>query len=176
MAIASSVQSPKSLNLIQIATFFIYLVSLASSASLRPSHYHEPTTWTGHSPRNPYGQDQLSTWRKFSNRIIQKILGYPDSVKSLASTSSSRVGDGQPTPRLRTRYSEDLVLRFNYSTADEVWALRDACDVLFLDVWQLGESLVDVRLSKDTVKLPALLIEPRKADMLLGLTSLGLVT
>lgn len=162
-------------RLIKVALLIICLSSLVSCASFHRSHPLAPTTWTDDSSGSTYGQTQLSTWRRFSNRVIQKVLGYPDSVKSLASTSSSRVGDGQPTRRLRTRYSEDIVLRFNYSTADEIWSLREACDVLFLDVWHFGESFVDVRLSKDSVRQRCPSVRVEIVNIVLGLAALGLI-
>ncbi|KAF2229020.1 hypothetical protein EV356DRAFT_456609 [Viridothelium virens] len=151
MAIRSAVATSLTLRLLFIALLSICLASLVSGATSQSYRRLEPKSGIAKVSEEHYPHHQLSSWRRLSNRIIQKVLGYPESVKSLASSSVSRGGDGQPTHRLRTRYSEDIVLRFNCSTADEAWALSEACEILFLDVWEFGESFVDVRLSKDTV-------------------------
>ena len=149
MAVGSSAARQLSSGVSRIFLLFVCLASLVSSTSSGSSLHLEPNRWTD---EDSHGQGRLSIWRKASNRIIQKILSYPDSVKSLASTSPLRVGDGQPTRRLRTRYSDDIVIRFNYSTVDELGALAEVCDVLFLDVWEKTDNFFDIRLSKDTVR------------------------
>lgn len=46
-----------------------------------------------------------------------------------------------------------MVLRFTISTADEAASFLEACDTLFLDIWESTDSWVDVRLSEDVVSL-----------------------
>ncbi|KAL8870744.1 MAG: hypothetical protein Q9174_003281 [Haloplaca sp. 1 TL-2023] len=60
-----------------------------------------------------------------------------------------------PPSTLLARYGGDVVLRFSVKTEEEVAALADAVNVLFLDVWESNADWVDIRLSKDVV--PSLL-------------------
>lgn len=53
----------------------------------------------------------------------------------------------------RSRYAEDIVLRFNLSTQAEGMALVEASQVLFLDVWSSTREHVDIRLSERDVSL-----------------------
>ncbi|KAH7152983.1 hypothetical protein EDB81DRAFT_440047 [Dactylonectria macrodidyma] len=62
--------------------------------------------------------------------------------------------------QLRAQYANQLVLRFNVSTAEEEGALADAIARLFLDVWAFTDEYVDVRLHADEVA-PLLSLLPR---------------
>ncbi|KAK7402423.1 putative metallocarboxypeptidase ecm14 [Neonectria punicea] len=62
--------------------------------------------------------------------------------------------------QLRAQYANQLVLRFNVTTADEEGALADAIARLFLDVWAFTAEFVDVRLHTDEVA-PLLSLLPR---------------
>lgn len=62
--------------------------------------------------------------------------------------------------QLRAQYANQLVLRFNVSTADEEGALADAVARLFLDVWAFTDEFVDIRLHADEVA-PLLSLLPR---------------
>ncbi|KAI9706788.1 MAG: putative metallocarboxypeptidase ecm14 [Bogoriella megaspora] len=136
-----------------------HLVSTATGATLHtppqlnPNHQSLRTLELQHVARSNSG-----SWRGSVNQVIQKIIGYPDSERSKATTSGT-TKDGQSTNRLHTKYGDDVVLRFEYSTAEEAIALAEACDTLFLDVWAFAKSFVDVRLSRDTV-LPLLGLLP----------------
>lgn len=50
-----------------------------------------------------------------------------------------------------SQYRDDVVLRFNLSSAAESIALGEAVNTLFLDVWQHTGSWVDLRIAKATV-------------------------
>ncbi|KAJ6444190.1 zinc carboxypeptidase domain-containing protein [Purpureocillium lavendulum] len=52
---------------------------------------------------------------------------------------------------VRSKYTDELVLRFNVSTTDEEAALSDAAARLFLDVWAFTGDYVDIRLHADEV-------------------------
>ncbi|KAH0558533.1 putative metallocarboxypeptidase ecm14 [Trichoglossum hirsutum] len=56
-----------------------------------------------------------------------------------------------PPSSRRARYDEDIVLRFNVTSADEAEALAEATAVLFLDIWGSNDGWVDIRLAKDMV-------------------------
>ncbi|XP_044721933.1 zinc carboxypeptidase domain-containing protein [Hirsutella rhossiliensis] len=49
------------------------------------------------------------------------------------------------------KYANELVLRFNISTADEETTLSEAAARLFLDVWAFTDDFVDIRLHADEV-------------------------
>ncbi len=53
---------------------------------------------------------------------------------------------------LRTRYGGDVVLRFRVKTAEEVKALAEAADTLYLDIWEFADDWVDIRMAKDVVE------------------------
>ncbi|KAK2612917.1 putative metallocarboxypeptidase ecm14 [Conoideocrella luteorostrata] len=53
--------------------------------------------------------------------------------------------------RLRARYANELVLRFNVTTPQDEAALAAAAARLFLDVWAFTDDFVDIRLHHDEV-------------------------
>ena len=149
MAIRSSFASLTSLTLIRTALLFVCLALLIPNATTRSTPRHlKPDGCIRPSPDPTHAQGWLHTWGKI---IKSKI--WADSYHSESILHRLEDGNGQPTQRLRTRYSNDLVLRFKYSTVEELSALTEACDVLFLDVWEIGDSFVDIRLAKETVSL-----------------------
>ncbi|PGH13372.1 hypothetical protein AJ79_03651 [Helicocarpus griseus UAMH5409] len=103
----------------------------------------------------PQAQAPLGLWTKLRNSVIETVWGVPPQQRS------GRVGNKNQSPilsapaSLRTRYGEDVVLRFTIQTADEVKALVEASNTLFLDVWSSTDEWVDIRLAKDVV--PSLL-------------------
>ncbi|OCL07807.1 hypothetical protein AOQ84DRAFT_389275 [Glonium stellatum] len=95
-------------------------------------------------------------WRRLSDAIIRRIWGLPERQKSLGTPSGEApIAGGVPSGKLLARYGEDIVMRFNISSADEASALAEASDILFLDVWEFNENWVDIRIAKDVV--PSLL-------------------
>lgn len=63
-----------------------------------------------------------------------------------------------------SRYVNELVLRFNVSTAVEEAALAEAASRLFLDVWAFTDQFVDIRLHADEVT-PLLSLLPRSLHL-----------
>lgn len=49
--------------------------------------------------------------------------------------------------------NEDIVLRFNVSTVEEVRAIADAAQEYYLDIWAFNDNWVDIRLSQDFVRI-----------------------
>lgn len=88
-------------------------------------------------------------WRRLSDSIIRKIWGLPDTQKSLGDYGRDASASGN------SPYGEDVVLRFKVRTAEEVAALAEAVEVLFLDIWEHTEDWADIRVAKDVV--PSLL-------------------
>ena len=109
---------------------------LSASTTGRTCNHH-------HTPR---------PWRRLSDAIIRRIWGLPEKQKSLgADDDDTDPAGGAPERKLLARYGEDMVLRFNISTAEEASALAEASDILFLDVWEFNEDWVDIRIAKDVV-------------------------
>ncbi len=48
------------------------------------------------------------------------------------------------------------MLRFTVTTEDEVKALAEATNILFLDIWEFNDDWVDIRIAKDVVCVPVL--------------------
>jgi extracellular matrix protein 14 len=85
------------------------------------------------------------TWLRDS--VIERIWGIDKEKQSL----------NKPGPRPEkswSRYGSDIVLRIEVNNADEVEALADAVNILFLDVWDSNENYVDIRLAKEVVSRP----------------------
>lgn len=70
---------------------------------------------------------QPATWRRFTNSIISKIWSVPTGSQStLYDHNRSTPGPAQSRAgRLAARYGQDIVLRFNVTTASEARALAE---------------------------------------------------
>jgi extracellular matrix protein 14 len=90
---------------------------------------------------------QPAPWRRLTNNLISRIWR-PEAEKTLPSRSFT---PGSRSGRLAARYGQDIVLRFNISTAAEAVAIAEASEDLYLDVWEFNEGWVDIRLAKDVV-------------------------
>jgi extracellular matrix protein 14 len=136
--------------------FVLCAVLLAAQVTAVPAgtgitHPHSP-------PLGPFGpvrfasqtQTQIAssrgpfTWLRDS--VIERIWGIDKEKQSL----------NKPGPRPRpekswSRYGSDIVLRIEVHNAEEVEALADAVNILFLDVWDSNENYVDIRLAKEVV-------------------------
>lgn len=66
--------------------------------------------------------------------------------------------------QLRAQYANQLVVRFNVTTAAEETALSEAAARLFLDVWAFTQDYVDIRLHADEVK-PLLSLLPKSLHL-----------
>ncbi|EED21911.1 zinc carboxypeptidase, putative [Talaromyces stipitatus ATCC 10500] len=86
------------------------------------------------------------TWLR--DTVIERIWG-------IDKKHSNKVGS-QPRPEKSwSRYGSDIVLRMEVHSTEEVEALADAVNILFLDVWDSNENYVDIRMAKEVV--PSLL-------------------
>lgn len=84
-------------------------------------------------------------WRVFSDKIIEKIWG-------LEEAATKRTQWKEPQINTKSRYDEDLLLRFNISTAEEAASLAAVAESMFLDVWEFNKNWVDIRIAKNTVR------------------------
>lgn len=98
---------------------------------------------------------QQAPWRRFTNSVVQKILGLSQGSSIVNSKSSYTSPSLGASSRSSARYGRDVVLRFNVSTPEEAQSLAVASEELYLDVWEFNEDWVDLRLAKDVV--PSLL-------------------
>jgi extracellular matrix protein 14 len=63
---------------------------------------------------------------------------------------SSRTQPDKTLPsNLRARYGGDVVLRFTISSREELQAISEAADILYLDIWESTDQWVDIRIAKD---------------------------
>lgn len=96
--------------------------------------------------------EQTPPWRRLTNRIFSSIwrpLGpQNDHESNLDPFREARSAHSNPSA---ARYGQDIVLRFNITTAEEANALAEASDDLYLDVWEFNDNWVDIRLAKDVV-------------------------
>lgn len=81
------------------------------------------------------------TWLRDST--IELVFGRP--------SSKSQNKASTPYGGLQHNYGNEIVVRFNVTSAEEEGALSEAADRLFLDVWAFTTEYVDIRLHKDDV-------------------------
>ncbi|KAI9824512.1 MAG: hypothetical protein M1819_000867 [Sarea resinae] len=130
------------LGLIVTASPAIAVPSLGNGR-LRPSHPQQQASLENPPrPSRPWPS-------RVRDHIIEKIWTLPEKQGSRASNRETTAA--APPTRLLSRYSEDVVLRFNISTAAEAKSLAEAVNVLLLDVWEFNDQWLDIRLRKDVV-------------------------
>ena len=94
-----------------------------------------------------YSSPVLSNpFRTLRDAIIERIWSVPAKSKPKHCQSQSSVPSNY-----RARYGNDVVLRFKAKTEDEVKALAEAVGTLYLDVWEVAEEWIDIRIAKDVV-------------------------
>ncbi|KAL1957209.1 hypothetical protein VTO42DRAFT_6243 [Malbranchea cinnamomea] len=108
-------------------------------------------------PRVPlYGdQSPLRLWPRLRDTIIEALWGRPKHSHNPPSVERPSGAISPAPPSLQARYGEDVVLRFSIKDSSEIEALKEASNILFLDVWASTDEWVDIRLAKDVV--PSLL-------------------
>nr|AJD23176.1 zinc carboxypeptidase [Onygena corvina] len=144
------------------------LLSLASSASLVsaiPQHDHQAYKFRPASHSVTADTDSAvdiqqsihrtpSTWTRLRDSIVESVWGPPQRGRGCEIGTKNQAASRAPAT-LQARYGEDVVLRFTIKTQDQMKALIDASNVLFLDVWGTHDEWVDIRLSRDVI--PSLL-------------------
>ncbi|KKZ64021.1 hypothetical protein EMCG_01682 [[Emmonsia] crescens] len=116
-----------------------------------PTHPAEPVALFS----QPQAQAPLGLWTKLRNSVIERLWGVPPQQRGHRGGNKHQYPLFSAPASLRARYGDDVVLRFRLQTADEVKALVEASNILFLDVWSSTDEWVDIRLAKDVV--PSLL-------------------
>lgn len=135
-----------------VLNLLLFCPWLIAAAPPSAHSHHLPKAHTdGHSP--------ASSWRQFADAVIHRIWGLPVKQKPLSAIKSHRpsLTGGSPSRKLLARYGEDIVIRFNVTSAEEATALAEATETLFLDVWEFNDDWVDIRIAKDVVREQLLL-------------------
>ncbi|ODH14454.1 hypothetical protein ACO22_06578 [Paracoccidioides brasiliensis] len=100
-------------------------------------------------------QAPLGLWTRLRNTVIERLWRVPPQLCKNRPGHKGKFPLFSAPASLRARYGDDVVLRFTIRNAEEVKALAEASNILFLDVWASTDEWVDIRLSKDVV--PSLL-------------------
>jgi extracellular matrix protein 14 len=111
---------------------------LAPTATAVPSHPQPPPP-SQHPSHRP-------AWRSVTDAIVRNIWSPP---------VHSRPEPAAVNSLKHHKHSDDVVVRFNISNAQDATSLADAADTLFLDLWEFTDDWVDIRLQKDLI--PSLL-------------------
>ena len=98
-------------------------------------------------------QDDRRPWVRFRDRLIRLIWNIPIQDQSRPTNFKPSWETFNPPSSLKARYGGDVVLRFQIQSREESIALSEAIYVLMLDVWEFTADWVDIRLSKDMVRL-----------------------
>ncbi len=92
-------------------------------------------------------------WSRLRESVVSFIWNVPSEQLLKTANAQASISTSNPPSSLLARYGGDLVLRFEIKSAAEATALAEAINVLFLDVWEFTSQWVDIRLSKDVVRL-----------------------
>ncbi|KMU85371.1 carboxypeptidase A1 [Coccidioides immitis H538.4] len=96
------------------------------------------------------GRSPPRLWTRLRDSIIESIWRVPSRQHN-----PSRIPSSLSIPRapssIRARYGDDVVLRFTIRSQNDVQALIEASNILFLDIWASTNEWVDIRLAKDVV-------------------------
>lgn len=126
----------------------------------------------------PKAQDDRRPWARFRDRLIRFIWNIPIEHQSRTANFQPSWETFNPPSSLKARYGGDVVLRFQIQSREESIALSEAIYVLMLDVWEFTADWVDIRLSKDMVRLVLKIIHelgpcPNGAILFLGPLATG---
>ncbi|KAF3896776.1 Metallocarboxypeptidase [Trichophyton interdigitale] len=148
-------------------SLFLTLASSLPLVSAIPQHEDQAYTFSssGRSatadtdPALEVGQETQRTpsaWTRLRDSLVESVWGLPQRSEGCESRPRNRAKTVSRAPAtLQARYGEDVVLRFTIKNQEEVKALVEASNILFLDVWGSRDDWVDIRLSRDVI--PSLL-------------------
>lgn len=118
----------------------------AVPSATNPSYQQQPQQ----QQQQPLTTQSRSPWRKLSDKLIAKIWDLSDST--IAKPGGVPGVSWTEPPLAKTSLNgEDVVLRFNISTAEEASTFAEVAHHMFLDIWDHTESWVDVRMAKEVV-------------------------
>lgn len=125
-----------------VAIFTLCLLLQPSIVVAIPSYAHQPLVFTPHHGtclNEASHSHPLVTLKHWVERSIWRFT-----LKSSKAHIPEKTHHNSRTSQKAGL--EDIVLRFNVSTAKEVLSLAEATDTLFLDVWEATGNWVDIRL------------------------------
>ncbi|TKX23044.1 metallocarboxypeptidase-like protein [Elsinoe australis] len=129
------------------ATFqtLVAALTILPSAQAVPNHHNifqqQPLVAQSSQIRSP--------WRVFSDKIIEKVWGIEEQIKS--TTGRKGVHWEEPPLATKSQHGLDLVLRFNISSTEEARKLAEVANYMYLDIWDHTSEWVDIRMAKDTL-------------------------
>lgn len=134
-----------------VCLLYIVFFCLVFSSSAIP--FHDQLATQQPVPRiHPLGEKHTRPWATVQDWIVKTLWPFSYSViHGDILASNHALASGPFNQLLLSKYSGDIVLRFNISTRDEASSLAEASQILFLDVWEYAHDWVDIRLSKDVV-------------------------
>lgn len=126
---------------------FILFASASPAGSSDGYSYPQPTP----AQRQFQSQKSSGPWKWLRDSIIKTIWGVPPVTNTPSYLDRLSSSDSPAPASLLARYGSDVVLRFTINDADEIKALAEASNILFLDVWASTDEWVDIRIAKDVV-------------------------
>ena len=143
-----------------VPTLLIWTLTVSSARSaIVPNNLQQRFSLPFQTPRIPQyahtenARDDRHFLARIRDNVIRTVWRIPTEERLISGDKQSAASRNSPPSRLLARYGGDLVLRFEIRSAEEAKALADAIDVLFLDVWEFTTEWVDIRLSKDVVRI-----------------------
>lgn len=138
------------LQAITVATFvstpLVSAVPSSTSGEFHPPAANPPPTHLSQ------GRSPLRIWTKLRDSVIETIWRLPHGQRD-PHTAALPVPLPKAPASIRTRYGDDVVLRFTIQFQSDVEALTEASNILFLDIWGSTDEWVDIRLAKDVVSI-----------------------
>jgi extracellular matrix protein 14 len=130
-------------------TLFVFLLAALSAVQAIPASgpvqlaLHDKPTTQHTAPSSPF--------KRLRDAIIERIWDVPKKSRAKQCMNIKSLAPAN----YRARYGADVVLRFLFQTEEEVLALSEAVEILYLDVWEITDEWVDIRVAKDV--MPSLL-------------------
>lgn len=116
---------------VPVAVALALTLPSVSGAGIQPSQFDRDSR-----PDCPGHAFPFLKWLRDS--AVEAVFGKP----------STRAKSPRPAT-LKSRYHNDVVVRFNVTNSDEEGALAKAAEQMFLDIWSFSPEYVDVRLGRD---------------------------
>lgn len=137
----------------------LVVLSLYSRVSAVPAstlHFERPLVRPDTVAEDTHTSSQLGSWHILSD-WAHRLFSSPSSHEQHASRIISSPSPAPSTiPKgLFASYQDQVVVRFIITSNEEIIALRDASNTLFLDIWDASAAHVDLRLARHV--LPSLL-------------------
>lgn len=133
------------LSLLCLVVFVLGVVAVPSSTL----HFDHPAP---HEPSRSDNPCDSGLWQTITGYVRSVVWSDPVRDPAYAQLEAELPMARGPGP---SKHYGQVVVRFNITTVAEVESLKEASEILFLDVWEASWDWVDIRLAKDV--LPSLL-------------------